>query len=111
MSIRLTKCSGLTSLAIAAKSSGLRMSCFGKAMPPFGHSVRAFSSAASSVLAQLRWSCRIFGADVGSLPASRAPTSKFSQSSLSFASAAPTVIMPSARRPVRLALSGPAVAT
>ena len=111
MSMRLTKCSGRTSFAIAAKSSGLRMSCLGKAIPPFGHSLRAISVASSSVCAQLRCSCRIFGAFVGSLPPSRAPRSWFSHNSWSFASAAPTVIIPSANRPVRLALSGPAVAT
>ncbi len=88
MSIRLTKFSGRTSFAIAAKSSGLRMSCLGKAIPPFGHSLMAMSVASSSVCAQLMCSCRIFGMFVGSLPASRAPRSLFSHSSLSFASAA-----------------------
>ena len=48
---------------------------------------------------------------VGSLPASRAPSSNLSQSMPIFSSAAPTVIIPSASLPVRLALTGPAVAT
>ncbi len=43
MSIRFAKFSIRTSFAIAAKSSGLLMSCFGNGMPPFGHSFSAFS--------------------------------------------------------------------
>ena len=64
------KSSGRTSFAIAAKSSGFLMSCFGKAMPPFGHSRIALSRASSSVGAQLTWSWRSFG--TAGLPASRA---------------------------------------
>ena len=86
------------------------MSCFGKAIPP-SHSLIAMSVASSSAASLPMCSCRILGMFVGSLPASRAPRSLFSYTPLSFASAAPTVIIPSASRPVRLALSGPAVAT
>ena len=105
------KSSGRTSLAIAAKSSGFLMSCFGKGMPPFGHSRTALSTASSSVGAQDTWIWSSFGLPAGSLPASRAPSSNFSQSMPIFSSAAPTVIIPSANLPVRLALTGPAVAT
>ncbi len=47
----------------------------------------------------------------GSLPASFAPSANFPHRASSFSSAAPTVIIPSAHLPVRLALYGPAVAT
>ena len=47
----------------------------------------------------------------GSLPASRAPSANLSNSPSIFSSGAPTVMMPSACLPVRLALIGPAVAT
>ena len=47
----------------------------------------------------------------GSLPASRAPSANLSNSPPIFSSGAPTVMMPSACLPVRLALIGPAVAT
>ena len=98
-------------MAIAAKSSGFRMSCLGNGIPPFGHSRIALSMASWSVRAQETWIWSSFGIAVGSLPASRAPSSNFSQSIPIFSSAAPTVIIPSANLPVRFALSGPAVAT
>jgi hypothetical protein len=109
MRTRFLKSSGRTSLAIAAKSSGFLMSCFGKDMPPFGHSRRALCMASSSVRAQLTWSCRSFGTD--GLPASAQPSSHSIQSSLIFSSVAPTVIIPCANLPVRFALTGPDVAT
>ncbi len=107
----MRKSSGRTSFAIAAKSSGFRMSCFGKGIPPFGHSRIALASASSSVGAQLTWTWRSLGIETGSLPASRAPSSNLPQSIPIFSSAAPTVIIPSANRPVFFALTGPAVAT
>ena len=76
-------------------------------MPPFGHSVIAFASASSSVGAQERCSCRIFGIVSGSLPASRAPSAKRSNRPPIFSSGAPTVMMPSANLPVFFALIGP----
>ncbi len=96
---------------MAAKSSGFLMSCLGKGIPPFGHSRTALLVASSSVGAQLTWTWSSFGIPAGSLPASRAPSSNLPQSIPIFSSAAPTVIIPSANRPVFFALSGPAVAT
>ena len=88
------------------------MSCFGKkAMPPFGHSTSAFSVASSSVGAHEMWIWSSFGAPVGSLPTSRAPSSNLPQIMRIFSSAAPTVMIPSANLPVFFALTGPAVAT
>ena len=43
ISTRFLKSSGRTSLAIAAKSSGFLMSCFGNGIPPFGHSIIALA--------------------------------------------------------------------
>ncbi len=80
-------------------------------MPPFGHSVIALARASSSVGAQDRCSWSTFGMVDGSLPASRAPSSNRSKSPAIFSSGAPTVISPSACRPARLAVTGPAVAT
>ncbi len=45
------------------------------------------------------------------MPASRAPSAKRSKSPPIFSSGAPTVMIPSACFPVRLAFTGPAVAT
>ena len=101
----------MTIFAIAAKSSGFLMSCFGNGIPPFGHSRTAFSTASSSVGAQETWIWSSFGDVVTSLPASLAPSSNLSQSIPIFSSAAPTVMIPSANLPVFLALTGPAVAT
>jgi len=56
--------------------------------------------------AEAPWACVS-----GSLPAPRAPSANFANSPSIFSSGAPTVIMPSACLPVRLALTGPAVAT
>ena len=112
MRTRFLKSSGRTSFAIAAKSSGFLMSCFGKGHPAVGPLVdRVPSTASSSVGAQETWIWSIFGVPSGSLPASRAPSSNLSQSIPIFSSAAPTVIIPSANLPVFLALTGPAVAT
>ena len=87
------------------------MSCLGKGIPPFGHSRSALWIASRSFRAHETCSCSTFGFPIGSLPASRAPSSNLSQSITIFSSAAPTVIMPSAYLPVRFALNGPAVAT
>ena len=76
---RFLKSSGRTSLAIAAKSSGFLMSCFGKGIPPFGHSVIAFWTASSSVRAQDTWIWSSFGVPSG-LAGLGAPSSHFSQS-------------------------------
>ena len=76
-----------------------------------GHGSGAWSIACSAVRAHERWIWSILGIVVGSLPASRAPSANLSQSIPIFSSAAPTVIIPSANLPVRLALTGPAVAT
>src|SRR6476646_8643488 len=46
---RLRKPSGVISFAICSKSSGCLMSCFGKGIAPFGHSVTALTDASSSV--------------------------------------------------------------
>ena len=105
------KSSGLTSFAIAAKSSGFLMSCLGNDIPPFGHSTIAFWTASSSVRAHDTWIWSILGDREGSLPASRAPSSYLPQSIPIFSSAAPTVMIPSANLPAFLALTGPAVAT
>jgi hypothetical protein len=80
-------------------------------MPPFGHSLTAASIASSSVRAQLTWICSSLGIARPSLPVSAAPSANLSHSMWIFSSAAPTVIIPSAWRPVRFALIGPAVAT
>ena len=87
------------------------MSCFGNFIPPFGHSRNAFASASSSVGAQERCSCRIFGMVSGFFPAARAPSANFSKTVWIFSSAAPTVIIPSQSSPVFFAVIGPAVAT
>ncbi len=84
MSIRPSKSSGRTSLAICSKSNGERMSCLGNFMPPFGHSVTALASASSSVGAQDRCSCRILTCEPGSRPASLAPASNRSSSPVIF---------------------------
>ena len=87
------------------------MSALGNFMPPLGHSVIALASASSSVGAQDRCSCSTLGIVSGSLPASRAPSANLANRPPIFSSGAPTVMMPSANLPVRLALTGPAVAT
>ena len=69
------------------------------------------SSASSCVGAQQTWTCSCVGMAAGSLPASRAPSRNLSHSMSIFSSAAPTVMIPSAYLPVRLAFTGPAVAT
>ena len=89
---------------MAAKSSGFLMSCLAKGMPPLGHSFMALSTASSSVAAHETWIWSSLGITEASLPASVAPSANLPQSMSIFSSAAPTVIMPSARRPVRLAL-------
>ena len=111
MTIRPSKSSGRTSWAMAAKSCGERMSAFPNFIPPLGHSRTALSSASSSVGAHDRCSCRTLGMVSGSLPASRAPSANFPSSISIFSGGAPTVMMPSACRPVFFALTGPAVAT
>ena len=68
MSTRFVKCSGRTSFAIAAKSSGFLMSCLGKAMPPFGHSLTAWSMASSSVGAHETWIWSSLGVPSGPCP-------------------------------------------
>src|SRR6185312_10191348 len=62
------KCSGRTSLAIAAKSSGLRISALGNAIPPFGHSRTACSIAPSCVPAYETCNWMIFFERVRILP-------------------------------------------
>jgi len=109
--MRPSKSSGRTNLAIWAKSNGERMSAFGNFMPPFGHSVIAFARASSSVGAQERCNWSTLGITLGSFPASRAPASNRSNSPAIFSTGAPTVMRPSALRPARLAVIGPAVAT
>src|SRR5687767_4847103 len=63
------------------------MSCFGKGMPPLGHSTMALRCASSSVGAHETCSCSSFGT-VG-LSASRQPSSQAIHRSLTFSSAAP----------------------
>jgi hypothetical protein len=87
------------------------MSCFGKGMPPFGHSRSAWSSASCCVGAHETWTCSWVVMASESLPASVAPSRNLPHSMAIFSSAAPTVMIPSAYLPVRFAFSGPAVAT
>ena len=86
------------------------MSALGKAMPPFGHSRTACSTAASRLSAHETCNWMMRGIVAGSLPASLAPFSKRPSSVRIFSSGAPTVMMPSAMRPVRSPLTGPEVA-
>ena len=76
-------------------------------MPPLGHSVIAFASASSSVGAHDRCSWSTLGIVSGSLPASRAPSANLANSPPIFSSGAPTVMRPSANRPVFFAVIGP----
>ena len=112
MSIRPSKSSGRTSLAICSKSSGRAD------VLPSGTSCRrsatrsiAFASASSSVGGPGQVQLQDLRHRVGSLPASRAPSANFSNSPPIFSSGAPTVMRPSAYLPVFLAVTGPAVAT
>src|SRR5260370_36402922 len=100
ISMRPSKSSGRTSLAICAKSVGDRISALGNFIPPFGHSVIALRIASSSVGAHERWSWRILDIVDGSFPASLHPFSKRSKTPPIFSSGAPTVMSPSQKRPV-----------